>query len=466
MKTSLKHLWTALCAAFCLIALAPTHAQQPAFLTNGLVAYYPFNGDAKDASPNRGTGNIFGATFAPNRFNQAGTALYFDGVDDYVSGPPVNIQNNHSVFAAWVKTDSMEIPSRSAVSIPRHSFGSGMRISVENGLFDHPYPPAPKNFASDNTWHHWAVKWDGHLVTGYIDGKNVGSHTNRGEHFLNLDVQIGRETIDDIGDGSGKRHLKAIIDDVRIYHRALSDNEVKALYDFESQPPTSNPRIATAVAQVVNGFVVGATVTDGGSGYTNAPAVTITGGSGTGARGVASIANGTVNRITITNPGIGYTSTPTLTLAPPPFPPRRAVASSQVVNGFVVGATVADAGFGYGQPPVVLLTGGGGSGAKAVATVANGVVTGITITHPGIGYTSAPTVRIASPPFSPTLSVEVSRVNVAVRVTLGGKYQIESTTDLSTWIPTGPAFVAEDEDLIQEFPVDTVGRMFRINQVP
>ena len=279
-------------------------------------------------------------------------------------------------------------------------------------------------------------------------------------------MQIGRETIDDIGDGSGKRHLKAIIDDVRIYNRALSDNEVKALYDFESQPPASNPRIATAVAQVVNGFVVGATVTDGGNGYTNAPAVTITGGGGTGATAVASIANGSVNRITITNPGIGYTSTPTLTLAPPPFPPRRAVASSQVVNGFVVGATVADAGFGYGQPPVVLLTGGGGSGAKAVATVANGVVTGITITHPGIGYTSAPTVRIASPPSSPTLSVEVSRVNVAVRVTLGGKYQIESTTDLSTWIPTGPAFVAEDEDLIQEFPVDTVGRMFRINQVP
>jgi hypothetical protein len=228
----------------------------------------------------------------------------------------------------------------------------------------------------------------------------------------------------------------------------------------------SNPRMATGMAQVVNGFVVGASVTDGGSGYTNAPVVTISGGGGTGATARATVVNGAVTAITIQNPGSGYSSVPTLTIAPPPFPPRKATAIAQIVNGFVVGSNVTDGGFGYQEPPAVLVTGGGGGGAKAEATVINGVVTAITITNPGSGYTSPPNLRIASPPFSPSLSVEVSQVKVTLKVVLGRKYQIESTADMANWSPAGPSFVAEDEELIQEFPVDTVGRFFRINQVP
>ena len=125
-----------------------------------------------------------------------------------------------------------------------------------------------------------------------------------------------------------------------------------------------------------------------------------------------------------------------------------------------------DGGFGYDSPPVVLVSGGGGSGATAVATVSDGFVTGITISNPGSGYASAPTVRIASPPFSPRVAVEVSRVNVTLTVVLGRKYQLESSADLNTWIPAGDPFVAQDELLVQEFEVDTAGRFFRISQVP
>jgi hypothetical protein len=271
-------------------------------------------------------------------------------------------------------------------------------------------------------------------------------------------------------DGSGVGQwgdwYTGLLDNIRIYNRALSADEVKALYDYEKVPATSNPRIATATAQVVNGFVIGATVTDGGNGYTNTPSVTITGGGGTGATAKATVVNGVVTTITMLTTGSGYTSTPTINIDPPPFPPRKATATSQVINGFVVGATVSDGGFGYTQPPNVLLVGGGGTGARATAVVQNGVVTGITIVNSGTGYTSAPVVRIASPPFNPSLSVEVSRVNVTLNVVQGLKYQLESTADMITWTPTGPAFVAEDESVIQEFPVNTTGRYFRIRQVP
>lgn len=58
---------------------------------------------------------------------------------------------------------------------------------------------------------------------------------------------------------------------------------------------------------------------------------------------------------------------------------------------------ITDNGFGYVSPPVVTITGGGGTGATATASfsvVAGGTVTNIIITNPGSGYTSAPTITI------------------------------------------------------------------------
>ncbi len=63
--------------------------------------------------------------------------------------------------------------------------------------------------------------------------------------------------------------------------------------------------------------------------------------------------------------------------------------------------TVTAPGTGYSaaSPPAVSFTGGGGFGAKAVATVgAGGAITAITVTNPGSGYATNPTVVIAAPP--------------------------------------------------------------------
>ncbi len=83
--------------------------------------------------------------------------------------------------------------------------------------------------------------------------------------------------------------------------------------------PAQAQRTATATATTVNGFVVGIVLTDGGSGYTNAPAVTISGGGGSGATATAKIStNGIVLEVVVENTGRGYTTTPTVTFADPP----------------------------------------------------------------------------------------------------------------------------------------------------
>lgn len=59
------------------------------------------------------------------------------------------------------------------------------------------------------------------------------------------------------------------------------------------------------------------TITDGGSGYTSAPTVTVSGGGGTGATATATVVNGVVTAVTVTAAGSGYTTDPTITFSAP-----------------------------------------------------------------------------------------------------------------------------------------------------
>ena len=450
---------------------------QPAFLTNGLDAYYPFNGNANDESGNGNNGLILGGVkYAGDRFDKSISALSFNG---QFGGVAINgIQdsdiNGGFTVSCWILLNNS-------------SSGEWLDIfsSKWYGKFGLMYSPDTRRFSAyrkkgglqeiavyvwgnglSQKWYHIVLTESNLSQVLYVDGVKIGEYKSVNGPELDSDsLLIGISNVN--LDAEGRQYVfNGRIDDFRFYKTGLSSDEVKALYDYESAPQPLNPRIATATAQVVNGFVVGATITDAGYGYVENPTVSITGGGGTGAKATATQFNGVVTSITINNSGSGYTGTPTITIAPPPFPPRKATSTADMINGFVVGAKITDGGFGYDTAPTVLLIGGGGSGATATATVVNGMVTAITIINSGSGYTSAPSIQIASPPFAPSLAIEVSRVSVRLKVVLGRKYQLEASTDLKTWTSTGPAFVAQAEELAQEFDVNQVGKYFRINQVP
>ncbi|MBL7987062.1 MAG: hypothetical protein JNJ94_03260, partial [Chlorobi bacterium] len=68
---------TILCLMFCSVAIS---VGQP------MAAFYPFSGNANDASGNGHHGTVNGgATLVPDRFGNAQSAYYFDGVNDYIS---------------------------------------------------------------------------------------------------------------------------------------------------------------------------------------------------------------------------------------------------------------------------------------------------------------------------------------------------------------------------------------------
>ena len=137
-----------------------------------------------------------------------------------------------------------------------------------------------------------------------------------------------------------------------------------------------------------------------------------------------------------------------------------------VENGSLMRAMITDRGCGYTNAPKVLIKGGGGSGATATAVVSNNVVVAINIMNGGSGYTNAPYVQIASPPFTPSVTIEVSRVNVKQHVVLGQRYVLESSTDLVSWVPTGPEFTADSESIVTEFVVGGLPRFFRLKALP
>ena len=83
----------------------------PPFLTNGLVAYYPFNGNANDASGNGNDGTVQGAVPTTDRFGNANSAYAFDGLTDYIE-LPLNTGNlnglSRATFSAWINPNQMK----------------------------------------------------------------------------------------------------------------------------------------------------------------------------------------------------------------------------------------------------------------------------------------------------------------------------------------------------------------------
>jgi hypothetical protein len=82
-------------------------------------------------------------------------------------------------------------------------------------------------------------------------------------------------------------------------------------------PPTVILSTATATATRTSGAVSSVSVVSGGSGYTSVPAVSFSGGGGTGAAATAVVTGGVVTAVNVTAGGSGYTSDPTVTIAAP-----------------------------------------------------------------------------------------------------------------------------------------------------
>lgn len=90
MKTSITSL---LLFVMIFLITGVSLATDCSMVSNGLVACYPFNGNANDESGNGNQGTINGATLTSDRFGNSNSAYNFDGSNDYMSMGDINSLN-------------------------------------------------------------------------------------------------------------------------------------------------------------------------------------------------------------------------------------------------------------------------------------------------------------------------------------------------------------------------------------
>jgi hypothetical protein len=330
------------------------------------VAYYPFHGNANDASGNGNNGTNYGATFVTNRFGLANAAAYFN--QSYiVTGffPPLGTAAR--TFSGWFKVP----PSPNAMAILAYGGNSVYpedRFELDVG-YDFPgsfvlngsYSGIwTTNTYDDSNWHSFAVVVPTNATLSnaifYMDGILQANLDLSGpvDAFNTSNVyplQFGQGYL-----SGGFGPLVGALSDVRVYNRALSSNEVTQLHAFESVSP-----LPSITQDLTNIFVQ--------YGFNTSIGVTVTSPTPVNYQWYFVPANGA----------------------------GQAAAYAQSYNGFIVGAVVTNGGFGYGNTPHVSFVGGGGSGASGFGTNINGILTGIAVTNAGVGYASLPSVVIDPP---------------------------------------------------------------------
>jgi len=232
MKTKLTLFVTVLAAALFLGGCAS--------LDDGLIAHYPFSGNAKDATGNGHDGEVNGAELSADRHGAENNSYSFDGVDDYIDMGQILFTNNSFTVSVWVnistasgfrhiiENGTVEHGFEGAFRLETHSAG-GIYLAIGDGSqYMHNSRIGENTGWKSNTWTLFAVSYNGSVASLYQNGALVVQIT------AGLDVTKGDGTL-----GVGRymagadRTITGSIDDVRIYNRALSASEVKDLYDLE-----------------------------------------------------------------------------------------------------------------------------------------------------------------------------------------------------------------------------------------
>lgn len=217
-----------------------TNAQIPTYLpTNGLIAWYPFTGNANDGSGNGNNGTVNGATLTSDRFGNTNSAYSFNGTSNFISVPNVAVQGTSArTTSFWFKTNSVNGGMIIATGSGSNQNGATYNIRVLNegylsfmgGNFTsccYDYNPTSGLNVKDNNWHNGVVTFNSGTFKFYIDGI-LNSTFNISINTIGQSNFIGKSNDIDIGNSS---FFNGLIDDIGIWNRVLTDTEISTLYN-------------------------------------------------------------------------------------------------------------------------------------------------------------------------------------------------------------------------------------------
>jgi hypothetical protein len=213
--------------------------------SSGLVAFYPFNGNANDGSTNGNHGTVYGATLTTDRFGNLNSAYNFNGVGDYIS-----VSDNSQLFsdemtiAWWCKVPAYQSGAHVVIGwveggyryqqfFDGNSFAylNGYNVTSPGTYFNPTY-----NLTAVNEWQHLLVTYKKLSETSSTTALYVNGELKQTDnHTLAMAYQSGFNFY--IGKNHNANWFNGDLDDIRIYNLALSDQEIWKLYKATTTAP-------------------------------------------------------------------------------------------------------------------------------------------------------------------------------------------------------------------------------------
>jgi len=227
------------------MSIQQIYCQVPSYVpTNGLVGYWPFNGNANDESGNGFNGTINGAILTSDRFGISNKAFSFNVNQSILINNTSTLNPYPLTISLWYKATNWS-PGEASNIIRKYNSGSwnGFGISFNDynnlpcvpsyylrsttnriiGYYNE--PPFDQTNITLSQWYHYVFVVDASGGKIYVNGNLISSKPwtgIAGATASNLQLQIG---------GLGDSWFRGLIDDIGIWNRALTQQEITNLYN-------------------------------------------------------------------------------------------------------------------------------------------------------------------------------------------------------------------------------------------
>ena len=202
-------------------------AQVPSYVpTNGLVGWWPFNGNANDESGNGNNGTVNGASLTSDRFGVVNSAYSFDGINDEVFANRI-AQSSFS-FSGWYNLNANQ-----QYSPIIDAYNGNWELLIESltptfvkwislpNVYEEYFTTQSSNI---NTWYHLVCSFSNNQVAIFFNGSLIQTFNNISLINTNGLYYFGKSYSGTI------QYLNGKLDDIGIWNRALTACEIQDLY--------------------------------------------------------------------------------------------------------------------------------------------------------------------------------------------------------------------------------------------
>lgn len=218
----------------------------------GLVANYPFDGNANDVTPYANNGVIGGKPTFITHTGLGGQAIKFNGSGDtIIVKNAVQLISDYTTFSFWIRVDSTNLNDAEAYIIDFGSYDQRLKISLPqhrkivfttnsknppNAHLIHDMDSGDGNDLTKGLWWYVTMVHDGTNDIIYVNGLQVNSLPAPGKlNSTARAIGIGGNNVE------GGQYFIGALDNLKIYNKALTAAEVTKLFKTGTTPVDDQP---------------------------------------------------------------------------------------------------------------------------------------------------------------------------------------------------------------------------------